>query len=79
MAARGIITAMKRTRAGRRQRGRWAIDGSNNGTGDGDGVKDRAACATTGERGMVVTRGHGWCLCFCVCGETTKIRKRAKS
>ncbi len=33
-----------------RQRGWWAFDGGNN----GDGAKDTAARATTGERGMMV-------------------------
>jgi hypothetical protein len=42
-------------------------------------MKDTAACVTTGERGMMVAAGHGLCVCFGECGETTKIRKRAKS
>ncbi len=50
------------------QRGWWAFDGGNN----GDGAKDMAACAMTGERGMMVAMGHGLCVCFGVCGETTK-------
>ncbi len=25
-----------------------------------------------GERGMMVAMGHGLCVCFCLCGETTK-------
>ncbi len=46
---------------------------------NGDGAKDMAASASTGERGMMVAIGHGLCVCFGVYGETTKIRKRAKS
>jgi hypothetical protein len=58
-----------------RRRGWWAFDGGN----DGDGVKDTAACATIGERGMMVAKGHGLCV-FLVCVERSqKIRKRAKS
>ncbi len=56
------------------QRGWRAFDGGK----DGDGAKDMAACATTGERGMMVLMGHGLCMCFSVCGETTKVRKRVK-
>jgi hypothetical protein len=26
----------------------------------------------TGERGVMVAIGHGFCVCFCVCRETTK-------
>jgi hypothetical protein len=44
---------------------RWqAFDGSDNGNGDEDGAKDMAACATTGERGMMVAMGHGLCVCL---------------
>jgi hypothetical protein len=50
------------------QRGWRAFNGSNN----GDSAKDTAACITTGERGMMVVAGHGLCVCFGVCGETTK-------
>jgi hypothetical protein len=38
----------------------------------GDGEKDTAAHATTGERGVMVAMGHGLCVCFCVHGKTTK-------
>ncbi len=41
---------------------------------DGNGTKDTAACAATGERGMMVAMGHGLCVSFCVCGEAMKIR-----
>jgi hypothetical protein len=58
----------------RRQHGQWlpqrgwrVFDGGDN----GDGAKDTAARATTGERGMMVAMGHGLCVCFGVCGETT--------
>jgi hypothetical protein len=44
------------------------FDGGN----DEEGAKDMAACATTGERRMMVAMGHGLCLCFGACGETTK-------
>jgi hypothetical protein len=55
------------------QKRRWqASNGSNNGDGDEDCAKDMAACATTGERGVMVVMGHGLCVSFCVCGETTK-------
>jgi hypothetical protein len=53
-------------------------EGNDGDDGDGDGARDMAACATTGERGIMVAMGHGFCVCFCVSGETTKIRKRAK-
>jgi hypothetical protein len=53
-------------------------EGGDGGDGDGDGARDMAACATTAERGIMVAMGHGFCVCFCVSGETTKIRKRAK-
>jgi hypothetical protein len=60
------------------QRGWRAFNGNNN----EDGAKDTAAHVTTGERGMMVAPGHGLCVyCVClggVCGETKKIRKRAK-
>ncbi len=55
-------------------RGWRAFDGSNK----GDDAKDMATHATTGERRMMVAMGNGLCVCFCVCGETTKKRKRAK-
>jgi hypothetical protein len=35
-------------------------------TGDGDGAKDMAAHATTGERGVMVGMGHGLCVFLCV-------------
>ena len=57
-----------------RQRGWWAFDGGN----DGDNAKDRAACATTIERGVMVAMGHGLCVCFGVCGETTKNKEESK-
>jgi hypothetical protein len=56
---------------------RWwrAFKGSNN----GDSVKDTAAHAMTGERGMMVVMGHGLCMCVLVFVERPqKIRKRAK-
>jgi hypothetical protein len=53
-------------------------DGGNDCDGDGDGAKDMAAHATTGERGMMVAVGHGLCVSFCVRGETTKIRSDLK-
>jgi hypothetical protein len=56
------------------QRGWRAFDGGN----DGVGAKDTAACATIGERGMMVSMGHGLCVCFGVCGETTKNKKEIK-
>ncbi len=49
-----------------------------NGGDDGDSTKDTAACATTGERGMMVAMGHGLCVCFGVCGETTKNKEESK-
>ncbi len=58
------------------QRGWRVFDGSDN----GDGAKDTAACATTGERGMMVMMGRarGLCVCFCMCGETTKNKEESK-
>jgi hypothetical protein len=43
-----------------------ATDGNNTGSNDGDGTKDTATRATTGERGMMVAMGNGLCVCFCV-------------
>jgi hypothetical protein len=60
------------------QRGWRAFDGSNNGDGDGDGTRDMAACATTGERGIIVAMGYGFCVCFCASGETTKNKENSK-
>ncbi len=60
------------------QRGSRAFDGSNNGNGYGDGARDMAACATTGERGIMVAVSHGFCACFCVSGETTKNKEESK-
>jgi hypothetical protein len=56
------------------QRGWWAFDGGNN----WDGTKDTAACTMTGEREMMVAMGHGLCVCFGVCGETTKNKEESK-
>ncbi len=56
------------------QRGWRVFDGGN----DGDGTKDMAACATTGERGVMVVMGHGLCVRFGVCGETTKNKEESK-
>ncbi len=53
-------------------------EGDDGGDGDGDDTRDMAACTTTGERGIMVAMGHGFCVCFCVSGETTKKKKRAK-
>ncbi len=59
------------------QRGWRAFNGGDNCNGDGDGAKDSAACATTGERGVMVAMGHGLCV-FGVCGETTKNKEESK-
>ncbi len=48
------------------------------GGGNGDGTKDTAACITTGERGMMMTRDHGLYVCLGVCGETTKNKGESK-
>ncbi len=56
------------------QRGWWAFDGG----GNGDGLKDTAACITTGERGMMMARGHGLYVCLGVCRETTKNKEESK-
>ncbi len=50
------------------------FDGGN----DGDGTKDTATHAMTGERGMMVAMGHGLCVCFGVCRETTKNKEESK-
>jgi hypothetical protein len=50
----------------------WASNSGNNGDGDGDGVKDTAACTKTGERGLMMTMGHGLCVSICVSGEAMK-------
>ncbi len=55
------------------QRGWRAFHSSN----DGGGAKDMAACIKTGERGMMVATGHGLCVCFGVCGETTKNKEES--
>jgi hypothetical protein len=56
------------------KRGWRALHGGDN----GDGAKDTAAHATPGERGMMVAIGHGLCVCFGVCGETTKSKEERK-
>jgi hypothetical protein len=38
-----------------------------------------AACVTAGKRGMMVAMGHGLCVCFGVCGETTKNKGESKN
>jgi hypothetical protein len=48
------------------------------GSNDRDGAKDKATCATTGERGMMVAMGHGLCVLLCVCGETTENKEKSK-
>ncbi len=50
------------------------FDGGN----DGDSAKDTPTGATTGERGVMVATGHGLCVCFGVCGETTKNKEESK-
>ncbi len=40
--------------------------------------RDTPAGTTTGEKGMMVATGHGLCVCFGVCGETTKNREESK-
>jgi hypothetical protein len=45
---------------------------------DGNGAKNMAACATIGERGMIVAMGHELYVCFGVCGETTKNKEERK-
>ncbi len=57
-----------------RQRGWWEFDSSDN----GDSGKGTPAGAMTGERGMMVAMGHGLCVCFGVCGETTKNKEESK-
>jgi hypothetical protein len=57
-----------------RQRGWRALDGGNN----GGGAKDTATHVMTGERGMMVVTGYGLCVCFGVCGETTKNKEESK-
>jgi hypothetical protein len=56
------------------QRGWQAFDGGN----DGGGAKDTATHVTAGERGMMVATGHGLCVCFGVCGKTTKNKEESK-
>jgi hypothetical protein len=60
-----------------------ATDGINswrafNGGNDGDGAKDKAAYATTGERRRMVALGYGLCVCFCVYGETTENKEESR-
>ncbi len=47
------------------QRGWQASNSGNNGDGDGNDVKDMAAHATPGERGIMVAMGHGFCVFVC--------------
>ncbi len=54
------------------QRGWQESNGGNNGNGEGGNTKDMAAHTMPGEGGMMVAMGHGLCVSFCVCGETTK-------
>jgi hypothetical protein len=61
-----------------RQRGWQANNGGNNGNGDRDGTKDMAAHTAPGERRMMVVMGHGLCVSYCVCGETTKNKVQPK-
>ncbi len=81
-AARAMATATKRV---------MATNGDNTGNGygkEGGGRstvatlgmagRDTPAGATTGERGMMVATGHGLCVCFGVCGETTKNKEESK-
>jgi hypothetical protein len=64
-AARTMAMAMMRA---------MATDSNNMGDGYGeeagrqatDGVKDTAAHAMTGERGVMVAMGHGLCVFLCV-------------
>jgi hypothetical protein len=42
-----------------------AFNGGNNGDGDGDSVRDMAACATTGERGIIVAMGYDFWFFLC--------------
>jgi hypothetical protein len=44
----------------------------------GDGVKDMATHAMTGERGMMVATAHFLCVGLYVCGETTKNKEACK-
>jgi hypothetical protein len=76
MATRVLSKGRQRCQYGQwlRQRGWRAFNNGNNGNGDGDGAKDTAACAMTGERGVMVAMGHGLCVSFCVFGEAIKIR-----
>ncbi len=84
-AGRGLATATlvvgNKKGNGKSGYGQWlrgrvwrASDGGNN----GGGAKDTTACITTGERGMMVARGHGLCVCFGLCGETTKNEEESK-
>ncbi len=73
-AARAMATAMNMATATDGKNSWRAFDGCNN----GDGAKDKAACATIGERAMMVAMGHGLCVCFCVCGETTENKEESK-
>jgi hypothetical protein len=83
-----MATAKRVTGVQRRQQGGWCKghgplcydwrEGDDGGDGDGDGARDMAACTTTGERGIMVAMGHGFCVCFCVSGETTKNKEESK-
>ncbi len=49
-----------------------------NGSNNGEDMKDTATCATTGKRGVMVAMGHGLCVCYGVCGKTTKNKEESK-
>jgi hypothetical protein len=57
------------------QQRRWRVFDSGN---NGDSAKDMAARTTTGKRGVMAAMGHGLCVFFGVCGETTKNKEESK-
>ena len=90
MATTRLLATAKRMMGIRlRQQGEWCKghgrlcydwrEGDDCGNGDGDGTRDMATCAPFGERGIMVAMGHGFCVCFCVIGETTKNKEESKT
>jgi hypothetical protein len=84
MASAKRVTGVQWRRQGGRRKGHCRLhydwrEGDDCGNGDGDGTRDMATCAPFGERGIMVAMGHGFCVCFCVIGETTKNKEESKT
>jgi hypothetical protein len=83
MASAKRVTGVQRQQQGgwHKGHGSWRChwrEGDDCGNGDGDGARDMAACATTGEGGIMVATGHGFCVCFFVSVENTQDKEESK-